>query len=165
MQVTSSLWSKHRETFHVDVTDVNVVFTTESKSMVQEQKDFAANATLRNQYPYAFNFITNTKDVTPDTGFIKEVQGHQETASDAMLSSMSSFKAQLMPRVSVGNCCSNFHALLNDFLMEGCGAASENTFLCLQEYEDPLLRVCCGWHHDCKKEKEAYITKLNAKAE
>ena len=45
-----------------------------------------------------------------------------------MLSSMSSLKAQLLPRLSIGNCCSNFHTLLSDFLVEGCGAASENTF-------------------------------------
>ena len=48
--------------------------------------------------------------------------------------------------------------------MEGCGAASDNTFLCLQEYEDdPLIRVCCGWHHDCKQAKQKYIEELKAK--
>lgn len=72
-----------------------------------------------------------------------------------MLSSMSSLKAQLLPRLSIGNCCSNFHTLLSDLLVEGCGAASENTFLCLNENPNPLLRICCGWHMDCKAEKEA----------
>jgi hypothetical protein len=75
-------------------------------------------------------------------------------ADEMMLSSMSSLKMQLVPRVSVGNCCSNFHVLLNDFLIEGCGAASDNTFLCLQEYHDPLLKVCCGWHTDCMAQKK-----------
>lgn len=79
-----------------------------------------------------------------------------------MLSSMSSLKAQLMPRLSIGNCCSNFHAMLNDLLMEGCGAATENTFKCLQEYDDPILRVCCGWHKDCLAEKQAAIEALEA---
>lgn len=82
-----------------------------------------------------------------------------------MLSSMSSLKLQLLPRVSVGNCCSNFHAMLNDFLSEGCGAAKFNSFLCLQEHDDPLLQICCGWHHDCIQRKrmfrEQYEARLN----
>lgn len=83
-----------------------------------------------------------------------------------MLSSMASLRAQLLPRISIGNCCSNFHALLNDFLFEGCGAASDNTFLCLQEYKDPELRVCCGWHKKCIEEKqEAIKKKQSAEAE
>ena len=77
-----------------------------------------------------------------------------------MLSAMSSLKAQLLPRVTIGNCCSNFHIMLNDFLSEGCGAASDNTFLCLQEYDDPLLRVCCGWHNDCKAKKKQFLVNL-----
>jgi hypothetical protein len=74
-----------------------------------------------------------------------------------MLSAISSLKAQLLPRITIGNCCSNFHTLLNDFLSEGCGAASDNTFLCLQENEDPILRVCCGWHKKCIAEKKKLI--------
>ena len=82
-----------------------------------------------------------------------------------MLSSMSSLKAQLLPRLSIGNCCSNFHIMLNDFLFEGCGAASENTFMCLQEYDgDPLLQVCCAWHKDCRAKKDAYRQALLANA-
>jgi hypothetical protein len=71
-----------------------------------------------------------------------------------MTAALSSLKAQLLPRVSIGNCCSNFHVLLNDFLSEGCGAASQNTFHCIQESEDPLLVVCCGWHKDCQMRKQ-----------
>lgn len=163
MQVVNTQWAKHNQKDGTNEQDVSVLFTTESKAMVQEQIEFSQNDDLKMKYPFSFRFVTNTKDVTPDTGFIKEVTGNGETdsADDAMLSSMSSFKSQLLPRVSVGNCCSNFHALLNDFLMEGCGAASDNTFLCLQEYdEDPLLKVCCGWHHDCKIKKQEYIESL-----
>ena len=46
--------------------------------------------------------------------------------------------------------------MLHDLLLEGCGAASDNTFLCLQENENPLLRVCCGWEKQCIARKEAY---------
>ena len=57
--------------------------------------------------------------------------------------------------------------MLHDFLSEGCGAASDNMFMCLQEYDDPLLRVCCGWHDECKARKGAYHDALlnNATAE
>jgi hypothetical protein len=168
MQVVTSLWKKQTTGSGAAQdeasSNVNVIFTTESKAMVQEQKDFASNATLRGQHhPFSFNFVTNTKDVTPDTGFIKEFnydKTHENTADDAMLSSLSSFKAQMLPRVSIGNCCSNFHVLLNDFLMEGGGAARDNTFVCLQESEDLALRVCCGWHHDCKVGKKKYLEEL-----
>jgi hypothetical protein len=77
-----------------------------------------------------------------------------------MLSAVSSLMLQLYPRISIGNCCSNFHTLLNDFLSDGCGAASDNTFVCLQEYKDPRLRVCCGWFKDCKAGRQAEIKKL-----
>lgn len=86
------------------------------------------------------------------------------TTNDAdaiMISALSSLKAQLLPRLSIGNCCSNFHILLNDFLSEGCGAASTNTFQCIQESEDPLLVVCCGWHHDCHDRKEQLLLAMN----
>jgi hypothetical protein len=189
MQVASDMWQKHAKKSGIEV-DPTVVFTTEATSMVEEQKAFVAqNETQR--YPFNFNFVTNTKDVTPDSGFMKEIgktpvrsrcHSHvrvsrysrilfyisavsASSADEIMLSAMSSLKAQLMPRVSIGNCCSNFHVMLNDFLSEGCGAASDNTFLCLQEYEDPALRVCCGWHKVCKSQKAAFIEKrkLNVK--
>lgn len=100
---------------------------------------------------YNFQFLLNTHDVTPDTGFIAHMHRTHPTiqADDAMLSSISSFQAQLMTRVTLGNCCSHYHHLLNDFLQEGCGAASDNAFMCLQESQDPTLRVCCAWHTNC----------------
>lgn len=200
MQVTSSLWQKHLN-FTTGGTNTNknyptVVFTTESTSMVKEQEAFVSNRS-RTKFPFEFNFVTNTKDVTPDSGFMKDIGTFEEIWSDLlfcknwltptcsctclsmillsffsnsvynknivsdadsiMLSAISSLKAQLLPRMSIGNCCSNFHTLLNDFLSEGCGAASSNIFLCLQEYEDPRLRVCCGWHKKCMAEKIAAI--------
>jgi len=36
--------------------------------------------------------------------------------------------------------------------------------MCLQEYEDPALRVCCGWHKQCKKSKKALQEALLANA-
>jgi len=95
---------------------------------------------------------------------VRKNRGKHSDPDSNMLSSMSSLKAQLMPRLSIGNCCSNFHAMLNNFPSEGCGAANENTFTCLQEYHDPLLRVCCGWHKECLRNKKAAQEALLANA-
>jgi hypothetical protein len=66
----------------------------------------------------------------------------------------------MLPRVTLGNCCSNFHILINDFLMEGLGAASSNDFSCFQELPDVELRICCGWHHQCIRERAAALANL-----
>ena len=162
MEVVSQYWRDYQKLSGTTVDPV-VVFTTEATSMVAEQQAFVANETLQATYPYRFTFIANTKDVTPDTGFISEATGDSSrsiTADEAMLSSISSLKLQLHGRVTAGNCCSNFHILLGDLLMEGCGAAQENTFICLQENENPALQVCCGWHKDCQERKKAYFEEV-----
>jgi hypothetical protein len=71
MQVASDMWQKHAKKSGLEV-DPTVVFTTEATSMVEEQKAFVArNDTQR--YPFNFEFVTNTKDVTPDSGFMKKI--------------------------------------------------------------------------------------------
>jgi len=47
--------------------------------------------------------------------------------------------------------------MLNDFLSEGCGATSDNDFHCLQEAEDPHLRVCCAWQTECLAKKKELL--------
>jgi hypothetical protein len=129
--------------------------------MVKEQKEFEKNATLQQDFPFRFKFLTNNFDVTPDSGFVKDIQQTMNfTADDSMLSAVTSLKFQLLPRVSLGNCCSNFHVLLNDFLVEGLGAASENSFKCFQEFTDPRLKICCGWHKECKKDRAEALAAL-----
>ena len=129
--------------------------------MVKEQKEFEKNVTLQQDFPFHFKFLTNNFDVTPDSGFVKDIQQTMNfTADDSMLSAVTSLKFQLLPRVSLGNCCSNFHVLLNDFLVEGLGAASENSFKCFQEFEDPRLKICCGWHKECKKARAEALAAL-----
>jgi hypothetical protein len=155
MKGVSQLWREHQNKTGTK-SHPAVVFTTEATGMVQAQKEFASNVTLQSGFPFEFRFVTNDRDVVPDSGFVKHfIKKANATANDFMLSAMTSFKFQLLPRVSLGNCCSNFHILLNDFLAEGLGAASENTFKCFQEFrdEDIDLKICCGWHHQCKAEK------------
>ena len=164
MLITSDAWDKHlgylknassilnnNSTRIAD--DPTVIFTSEAKDVLAEQKAFALNDTRQANYPHRFRFVTNTKDVLPGTGKLKRSQ-HRSNGDAVMLSSMSTLQAQMMAGTSIGNCCSNYHLLMSDFLMEGLGAASDNRFLCLQEHENPMMRVCCGWHHDCKEMKK-----------
>jgi hypothetical protein len=74
MQVTSALWQKHTEqdTGSSNRIDPTVVFTTEATSMVKEQQAFVAQ-NGESKFPFKFDFVTNTKDVTPDSGFMKDI--------------------------------------------------------------------------------------------
>ena len=154
MQVASKMWKWHVNLTEIDI-EPHIVMTTESPDVVHEQRQFAGNASLREQMPFSFHFVTNRHDVTPGTGKLKKINWKyaKTMADEAMLSAISSLKAQLSTRITIGNCCSNFHTLLADFLSEGCGAAFENTFHCLQEDDDPQYVVCCGWHPNCKEQK------------
>jgi len=71
MTVTNDFWKRH-----LNETDAShnptIVFTTEAKSMMAEQKAWVANKE-QDERPYAFTFVTNDRDLLPDTGFIKEV--------------------------------------------------------------------------------------------
>jgi hypothetical protein len=167
MQVTSDIWSKHLNATGQTGKDLKpaIIFTTESNSVAEQQIDFAGSEERQSKYPHRFQFITNTKDVTPGTGLLKKKAADRKgiTADEAMLSSMSSLQAQMKARVSIGNCCSNFHTLLSDYMMEGCGSASQSTYVCLQEHDDPINRVCCGWHNDCKEQKRKAIAALELK--
>jgi hypothetical protein len=170
MQATSDLWARHLNESSANSKEKSagptVLFTTESKDILHDQQDFVSNSTRQAQFLFPFRFVTNTKDVIPNTGKLRPRAARKAgtTADGAMLSAMSSLQAQMVARLSIGNCCSNFHALLSDYLMEGCGSASDNTFQCLQEHENPVLRICCVWQHDCKEAKQKAIDELEAAA-
>jgi hypothetical protein len=141
-----------------------LIVTTESLAMVDEISRFKSNETAQSILPYEFHILTNERDVTPDTGYIPslllETTNLSFTADEALLSAVSSLQYQLSARVTIGNCCSNFHVLLADLLAAGCGAAANHTFHCLQEHDDPHYRVCCGWFRNCKEEKRMAIEKM-----
>jgi hypothetical protein len=88
--------------------------------------------------------------------FVKNTK-YESTEDEIMLSAISSLKAQLMAKFTVGNCCSNFHLLLFDFLQDGCGAAKDNIGQCLQDNEDPEFRICCMWSttDECDQKSKA----------
>jgi len=69
MQVTTTEWAKHLNITGTS-TDPIIIFTTESENVTKEQQAFVAENKEVN-YPFKFDFVTNTEDVTPNTGFVK----------------------------------------------------------------------------------------------
>jgi hypothetical protein len=125
---------------------VHIVLTTESKNVSAAQQSYLRNPTSEREIAFPFKFVTNHRDVLQNTGAISDVAMKSgPTADEAMLSAMSSLKAQLMTRHTLGNCCSNFHLLLLDLMSEGCGASSFSTFQCLQDHPEEEFRICCAW--------------------
>jgi hypothetical protein len=126
----------------------SIVLTTESQQILREYEEAVnSNGTFSNA---PFQFVTNHLDVAQDTGYLEELDTSRDVASGfsadhVMLSALSSLKAQLMTKITLGNCCSNFHLILKDLLSAGCGVATTNTFQCLQDHKNPEFRVCCAW--------------------
>ena len=161
------------------------IVTTESKEIKVEYESYLLSQNRNNNYPEAtygtktntskaeFQFITNHLDVTQNTGFMNN-DWSDDNADKIMLSAMSSLKVHLMNKITLGNCCSNFHLLLKDLLEEGCGAAVTNRrssstqeeeemgsrFQCLQEHPDEQYRVCCAWDQSdrCKLRRSRNMT-------
>jgi len=84
-----------------------ILFTSESVEMTNEQKAYSMNSSDR--------FLVNFRDVTPNTGLINEVLNTGRfTADESMLSAISTLSFQMKARISILNCCSNFHMLLKE---------------------------------------------------
>ena len=142
LQAGGQIWHNHTNAFG----PATVIVTTESISILKEQAEFAANSTFNRQI--GPRFITNYRDVAQNTGSLEDLVENEwalQQADRIMLSAMSSLRLQLMTRVTLGNCCSNFFLLIKDLLSEGCGSSKANTLQCLQDHPNPKFRVCCSW--------------------
>jgi hypothetical protein len=162
MRVASKMWKRHGPPSSTAIIngDPFIDLTTESTAIQEEQRLFATNTSARSRYP-AFRFVTNSHDVTPNTErFSRVAKKVNVSADEAMLSAMSSLQLQLA--ASVGNCCSNFHRMLQDYLSGGCGAASNSYFHCLQEDGDPELRVCCFKSKSCIETRQRQMMERNS---
>lgn len=70
MVVATETWNKHlNETG--GIRRPTVVFTTEARDMVEEQKAW------NEQFHSPFNFVTNARDLLPDSGFMRHVGAYQ----------------------------------------------------------------------------------------
>jgi hypothetical protein len=109
-----------------------LIMTTEDEKLFQQRLSFNPQS----QFP--LDFVVNEQDSFQGTG---NVQVFGENADDIMISSLIALQMQFHAGHVYGNCCSNFHLLLFDFLREGCGLTTQTT--CLQETKD--YNVCCQW--------------------
>lgn len=130
----------------------HIILTTESIEMLQARHKYNRNQS------FPFYLIANDQDVAQGTGnprYYKDFLSRNVTADDIMLSTMTSLNMQLMAASTVGNCCSNFHKLMLEFLSRGCGAAPSNNFECLQENKNPRFRLCCQWsnNQECRNKR------------
>lgn len=137
----------------------NIILTSESKEMLQARHRYNTDEN------FLFTLVANDKDVAQGTGNPKEydkMNARNITADDIMLSTMTSLNMQLMAAYTVGNCCSNFHKLMLEFLSRGCGAAPRNKFECLQENKNPEFRLCCQWssNQECK-DKRSFLASVS----
>eukprot|EP00980_Cylindrotheca_fusiformis_P005001 scaffold1062_cov130-Cylindrotheca_fusiformis.AAC.7 len=138
-------------------TKPSIIVTSESWAVHQEQQRYLQEGLARED-SFPFQFLNNKFDLHQSTGNPKKMMRlgmTNGTLDDIMLSSVSSLKLQLYSRHSVGNCCSNFHLLLFDFLEEGCGPAKDQNVECLQDNGNSEYRLCCLWSktEECLKKK------------
>jgi hypothetical protein len=126
----------------------NIILTSESSDVLQAQRAFQEKSSSHHKnHTFPFKFVTNAFDVLQNTGNPSKMMSTSESSKEEIiLSSLASLKLQFYAKYSVGNCCSNHHLLLFDFLTEGCGASeSDHVANCMQDHQDERFRICCGW--------------------
>jgi hypothetical protein len=126
-----------------------IILTSESSDVLEAQRVFQEKSSRhhKNLTAFSFKFVTNAFDVLQNTGNPSKMMSTSESSKEEIiLSSLASLKMQFYAKYSVGNCCSNHHLLLFDFLTEGCGASeSDHVANCMQDHKDERFRICCGW--------------------
>jgi hypothetical protein len=130
MDLANEVWSEH----FAGHDNGSVVITTEATDIANASRsyDTAGNLTI----------VMNRDDILQDTGRPRTPK--YRTQADAIMeSTLVAIKLQLHTKFTIGNCCSNFHLVLFDLLMEGCGLSE--TQQCLQETTNPAYHVCCQW--------------------
>jgi hypothetical protein len=125
-------WEKHGDSKKRGT----ILLTSEDENVLPRRMPFAKN----NSFP--FDFLVNDNDVQPGNGLPRT---YLDRADAIMISSLTAIKIQLQASVLVGNCCSNLHSMLFDFVRDGCGADPDIEFECLDRSEDERFRICCGW--------------------
>ena len=160
IELMETIWddlATSKKTLQDSNMNVSIILTSESSEIFRAQKQFEADNKL--QFPLIssnmthlkqsnmspFHFITNTFDVIQDSGNPTKMKDFSEPKEEILMSALASLKMQMNAERSVGNCCSNHHLLLFDYLQEGCGAAPGNVGQCMQDHDNPKFHLCCGW--------------------
>jgi hypothetical protein len=108
MSATDIVWQdvQHNSTCTGKQCMPTILFMTEAVQTVRKQEIYS-NTSSR-------NFLINTRGLVPNTGLISQVANEERfTADENMLSIITTLSFQLLRRATSGNCCSNFHMLMN----------------------------------------------------
>lgn len=68
---TTELWEMHLNETSGSHRHPTVLFTTEAKDMMQEQQNWVKE-NEQAKLPFHFDFVTNAKDLLPDSGWAKD---------------------------------------------------------------------------------------------
>eukprot|EP00751_Fragilariopsis_kerguelensis_P021224 CAMPEP_0170888014 /NCGR_PEP_ID=MMETSP0734-20130129/38110_1 /TAXON_ID=186038 /ORGANISM="Fragilariopsis kerguelensis, Strain L26-C5" /LENGTH=675 /DNA_ID=CAMNT_0011275311 /DNA_START=644 /DNA_END=2674 /DNA_ORIENTATION=- len=167
MELIQSMWNKNENNLlnirqeiamlsntEEKLLKTSIILTSESPDILQAQKIFqqhqGGNGSSNNSLlSFPFKFVTNKFDVLQNTGDPSAMTTSSSSSNSSsskeeiLLSAITSLKMQLYAKYNTGNCCSNHHLLLFDFL-EGCGGG-DHIATCMQNHEDEKFRICCGW--------------------
>ncbi len=136
MDLMQWLWNRHG----IPGRRRAIILTSEDELIMPQRFPYIKNTSFN------FSFIVNEQDRQPSGGRPERYQGHGD---EVMISSLVAMKLQLKADVLVGNCCSNFHKVLFDFAIEGCGANRNGSTYCVNEmYDQPQFLICCAWYKD-----------------
>jgi hypothetical protein len=130
-------------------TGPHVIVTTEDRNIYNALEKYEqSKAGDRNQ----LKFYVNRNDVMQGSGNPKHL-GKISTDS-VHLSAIVALKLQLHSYVIFGNCCSNWHNVVFDFVYSGCSSTNAVP-QCFQEDADPKYHMCCAWPttKECKGDK------------
>lgn len=128
-------------------TDPYIILTTEDRKIFDSLEEFEKKGETN------LKFFVNREDVMQGSG-VREGMG--DASMEAVhFSSIVAIKLQLHSTLTFGNCCSNWHNVVFDFINSGCSYHAEGYSLCFQEDSNPKFHMCCNW--PTVKECDAFV--------
>ena len=120
---------------------IRVLVTSESTDVTEQERAWISRPSPASWERLDFSIDMNPYDVTQNTGLIRTFVSNDTTADQVMLSALSSLRAQLSHHVVIGNCCSNFHRLMQILVRNGCTTDWDSRFVCLQDHPNESYRL------------------------
>ena len=112
----------------------HIILTSEDKKIIQARTNFTKSKS------FPFDFIINDRDAGQGSGFPKNFE--VGSADNIMFSSLMSLQMQMRSESILVNGCSNFHKLIIDLVIHGCG--SHNYLEEYQNNDNPKFRMRCN---------------------
>lgn len=132
MRLAEELWEESQEGSVFRAQRGKIIMTTEDPTLMSKRHLYNKSS------GFPLDFVVNEHDPLQGSG---NTRVFKASADKILTSSMAAMTMQFHASIVVGNCCSNFHIMMFDFLREGCGLTK--TFKCLQETKK--YNLCCEW--------------------